>query len=281
MDWFLETGTKVIGIIVIAVVAFMLVRRLTKTIVKQAISHYMEDEDKTEIRRRTNTLTTIIRTTSGIIIAILALFMILPLFGVDPISLVASLGIGGLAISFAAQHLVRDFITGFFIIFEDQYRIKDDVCIAGIEGTVEELGLRRTVIRDSNGYLHSIPNEKVEISTNLGKKFSRVNMNITVGYGENLKRVINTINKVCEEMAEDPEWKDDFITTPSVLRIDKLGDSGIDIKIRGDTKIFKQKPIMGELRLRLKNTFDKEDIEIPWPHTKVYFGSTIPVGKEN
>ena len=106
-------------------------------------------------------------------------------------------------------------------------------------------------------------------------------MNISVGYGENLDRVIEVINRVCKEMAEDSAWKEDFITTPEVLRVDKLGDSSIDLKILCDTKPSRQWPIMGELRLRIKSTFDREGIEIPWPHTKVYFGNNPAVKSNN
>jgi len=97
-----------------------------------------------------------------------------------------------------------------------------------------------------------------------------------VAYREDLDRVIEVANRVCQEMAEDTKWAKDFVTTPQVLRVDKLGDSGIEIKILGDTKPIRQWDIMGELRLRIKRTFDKEGIEIPWPHTKVYFGNTFP-----
>lgn len=110
--------------------------------------------------------------------------------------------------------------------------------------------------------------------TNQSKNYARVNMIVSVGYGENLKKVIDTINEVCKKMANDPRWKDYFITVPSVLRIDDLGESGVDIRIRGDTSIAKEKSIMGELRMRLKDTFESEGIEIPWPHTKVYFGNS-------
>jgi small conductance mechanosensitive channel len=195
--------------------------------------------------------------------------------------LIAGIGVGGLAIAFAAQNLVRDYISGFFVILEDQYRIGDVVSISGVAGTVEEIALRRTVLRDVDGNVHSIPNGKVDVSTNMTKGFSRVNLNISVGYGENLKRVIDIINKVCQEMAKDPQWKDDFIAAPTALRVDKLGDSGIDIKILGDTKPSRQWPVMGELRLRLKDTFDNEGIEIPWPHTKVYFGNSPAKISEN
>lgn len=281
MDWFMTTGIRVIVIIVVAAAIFLICRPIIGSTMKKLVSNRMAGEDETEIQKRANTLSSILVRIVGILILVIAVITILPEFGVNITSIIAAIGIGGLAIAFAAQSLVRDFIAGFFIFLEDHYRVGDVVAIAGIAGVVEDIGLRRTVLRDVDGNVHLVPNGKVETSTNMTKKYSRVNLNVSVGYGENLKRVIDTINKVCQEMADEPQWKDDFITTPSVLRVDKLGDSGIDIKILGDTKPAKQWAIMGELRLRLKNTFDSEGIEIPWPHTKVYFGNAPSAISEN
>jgi small-conductance mechanosensitive channel len=281
MDWFRSSGIRVIVIVAIAVAVYLICRPIIHSIIKRMVSHRMAGEDEAEIQQRINTLSSILVKIAGILILIIAVITILPEFGVNITSLIAAIGIGGLAIAFAAQNLIRDFISGFFILLEDQYGIGDVVSIAGIAGVVEDITLRRTVLRDLDANVHSVPNGKVELSTNMTKKFSRVNLNVSVGYGENLKHVIDIINKVCQEMAADPQWKDDFITTPSVLRVDKLGDSGIDIKILGDTKPAKQWAIMGELRLRLKDAFDKEGIEIPWPHTKVYFGNAPTVISEN
>jgi len=280
-DWFMETGIRVVVIIAIAVVVYFVLKYLIPKFIRRLISRRMAGEPDTEIKKRIDTLSSILVTIMGVIILIIAILTILPEFGVNITTLIAAIGVGGLAIAFAAQNLVRDFITGFFILFEDQYRIGDVVTIAGITGTVEEVGLRRTILRDIDAKVHSVPNGKVEVSTNYTKKFSRVNLNISVGYGENLDKVIETINRICQEMAEDPKWKEDFISTPAVLRVDNLGDSGIDIKILGDTQPARQWAIMGELRLRIKKTFDSEGIEIPWPHTKVYFGNTPATSSKN
>ena len=281
MDWFMETGIRVIAIIVVAFIIFLICRPVIRSIMKRLVAHRMSGEEESEIKKRIDTLSSILVKIAGIIILVIAVIMILPELGVDITALIAAFGVGGLAIAFAAQSLVRDYITGFFIILEDQYRVGDVVSIAGVAGGVEEIGLRCTILRDLDGNVHSIPNGKVELSTNMTKKFSRVNLNVSVGYGEDLKRVIDIINKICQEMAEDPQWKEDFVTTPAVLRVDKLGDSGIDIKILGDSKPSKQWALMGELRLRLKNTFDNEGIEIPWPHTKVYFGNSPTTSSKN
>ncbi len=281
MDWFRSSGIRVIVIIAIAVAVYLICRPIIRSVIKRLVSHRMAGEDEAEIRQRTDTLSSVLVKIVGVIILVVAVITILPEFGVNITSLIAAIGIGGLAIAFAAQNLIRDFISGFFILLEDQYGIGDVVSIAGIAGVVEDITLRRTILRDLDANVHSVPNGKVELSTNMTKKFSRVNLNVSVGYGENLKHVIDIINKICQEMAEEPEWKDDFITTPSVLRVDKLGDSGIDIKILGDTKPAKQWAITGELRLRLKDAFDREGIEIPWPHTKIYFGNAPTVISEN
>jgi len=281
MEWFMETGLRIAIIIVVALILFFIFKFLIPAIVKRFIARRMAGEDETEINKRTSTLSSILVSITGIIIAILAILTILPEFGVNIATLIAGLGVGGLAIAFAAQNLVRDFITGFFILLEDQYRVGDVVTVAGIAGSVEEIGLRRTVLRDLDGIVHSIPNGKVEISSNMTKKFSRVNMDISVGYGEKLDRVMEVIDAVCKEMAEDPKWKPDLISTPAVVRVNKLGDSGIDIKVVGDTKPSRQWAVMGELRLRIKNTFDREGIEIPWPHTKVYFGNSPTASSKN
>lgn len=281
MDWFMSTGIRIIAIVVVAIIIYLICRFTIPSIMKKIVSQRMVSKDEGEIQKRTHTLSSILITLVGIIIAIIAIITILPEFGVNIATLIAGIGVGGLAIAFAAQNLVRDFISGFFIILEDQYRVSDVISVAGIAGVVEMMGLRRTVLRDVDGNVHSIPNGKVEISTNMTKQYSRVNLNISVGYGENLEQVIHVINDICKEMAEDPQWKNNFITTPAVLRVDNLGDSGIDIKILGDTKPAMQWSIMGELRYRLKNSFDKYGIEIPWPHTKVYFGNTPGLIKQN
>lgn len=280
-DWFMDTGIRVLVIIAVAVILYFIFRYLIPKLIGRFVSRRMEGEEGTEIKKRTATLSSSLVTITGVVILVIAILTILPEFGVNITTLIAAIGVGGLAIAFAAQNLVRDFITGFFILFEDQYRVGDVVTIAGVSGVVEEIGLRRTILRDLDAQVHSIPNGKVEIATNQTRQFSRVNLNISVGYGENLDKVIEIINRVCREMAEDKKWKEDFISTPAVLRVDKLGDSGIDIKIFGDTKPARQWDVMGELRLRIKQTFDSEGIEIPWPHTKVFFGNTPPASSKN
>ena len=159
-----------------------------------------------------------------------------------------------------------------FILIEDQYGIGDVVKVGGIAGLVEEVNLRRTVLRDLDGVVHYVPNSEIGTASNFTKEYSRVNLNVSVGYGEDLERVIEVTNRICKKMFEEKEWREKIIKVPQVLRVDALGESGIDIKILGDTRPSMQWDVMGELRKRIKTVFDQEGIEIPWPHMKVYMG---------
>jgi small conductance mechanosensitive channel len=280
IEWLKDSGISILIIIAIAAAVYFVLRHLIPLIIKQTMAQHMKGRLEEDIKKRSKTLSSVLIKTSLIIIVIFALFTILPEFGVNITAMLAGLGVIGIAVGFAAQNLIRDYLNGIFILLEDQYDIGDVVRVGGIAGLVEEISLRRTILRDLDGIVHSIPNGEIKAASNFTQGYSRVNLNISVAYGEDLDRVINVINRVCEEMAEDPKWKADFITTPQVLRVDNLGDSGIDIKILGDTKPIRQWDVMGELRLRLKRTFDAEGIEIPWPHTKVYFGNAIPEMEE-
>jgi len=276
IDWLDTHGIRILVIIIVALVLFFLLRRFIPLLIQRSISRQAKRQSKEEVKKRANTLSSAFIKTGKIIIAIFTIFTILPEFGINIAAALTGLGIAGIAVALGTQNLIKDLLAGTFIILEDQYRVGDVVTVAGISGLVEEIGLRRTVLRDLDGIVHSISNNEIKISSNFTKEYSRVNINIAVAYAEDLDRVIEVINNICQEMAKDPNWSKDFVSTPKVLRVDNLGDSGIDIKILGDTKPSRQWDVAGELRLRIKRVFDEEGIEIPWPHTKVYFGNTPP-----
>ncbi|MFC1907194.1 mechanosensitive ion channel domain-containing protein [Chloroflexota bacterium] len=272
-QWLLEHGT----INIITIVVSYLIYRISKLAIPEVVVRSVKVRGKgrrarEEMVKRSDTLSHIITGTAGAIIAIMASFMILSDLGVNIAPLLAGAGIAGLAIGFGAQSLIKDLISGLFIFLEDQYNKGDVVRVAGIAGTVEEVNMRRTVLRDLDGIVHSIPNGEVTTASNYTKDWSRVNLDISVGYGEDLDHVIEVLNRVGNELAEDEYFGPKIIKAPQVLRVNKFGDSGIDIRILGDTKPLMQWEITGELRKRIKKTFDEEGIEIPWPHVKLYFG---------
>ena len=272
INWLTEHGPRILLIIAISLVLYYLMRHFVPIMVKRTVSRTMVGKSKTAIKKRTDTLGNVFIDTGMIFVGIIAIFTIISELGINIAPALAGLGVAGIAVGFGAQTLVKDIFNGVLILLENQYGIGDVVKVAGIEGLVKDITLRRTVLRDLDGIVHSIPNSEVLVASNYTKDWSRVNMNISVGYGEDLDHVIKVINNVGKEMANDPDWAPQILKAPEVLRIDEFGDSGIVIKILGETKPLAQWDVMGELRLRLKKVFDKEGIEIPWPHIKVFFG---------
>ncbi len=199
-------------------------------------------------------------------VALLVGFLILGEAGFELGPLIAGAGVAGIAIGFGAQTLVQDVISGIFILFENQYAQGDSVRVAGIAGQVQSVNLRRTILRDLDGILHSIPNGEIRVSSNMTRGFARVNVDVSVGYGEDLDRVRAVIDAAGAELAADPEWADRVLEAPAVLRVDAFEDSGIAIKVLGTVRPTTQWAVAGELRARLKAAFDREGIEIPFPH---------------
>ncbi|MCL0082710.1 mechanosensitive ion channel family protein [Dehalococcoidia bacterium] len=272
--WLRGRGVRVAVILALAFAVQQIVRGMIPKIVHRSVFRKGKERFAEEVEQRAETLSNFLVGAAVVAIWSVTVFMILPEFGIQIGPLLAGAGIIGIAIGFGAQGLIRDILSGLFIIIEDQYSKGDWVQIAGIVGEVEYLGLRITRLRDLDGTSHVIPNGEVKIASNLTKDWARVNMIISVGYGEDLDRVSEVINRVSREMTAETYWRGLIMETPQVLRVDNLGDSGIDIKILGKTRPLKQWEVMGELRKRIKKTFDEEGIEIPWPHIKLYFGES-------
>ena len=276
IDWLVSHGVRILIILLISAALYFALKRLVPLLMKFTKKRKMAKQAEEEAEKRIKTLSRLFVITGMLLIIVVAAFMILAEIGINITPLLAGAGIAGIALGFGAQSLVKDLIGGLFVIIEDQYNVGDVVRIAGIAGIVEEISLRRTVLRDLDGIVHTVPNGESGVASNFTREWARVNLNISVSYGTDLDHAISVINRVCAEMTEEPYWKELILKTPAVLRVDNLGDSGIEIKILGETKPIRQWEVMGELRKRIKKTFDEEGIEIPWPHTKVYFGSAPP-----
>jgi small conductance mechanosensitive channel len=225
-------------------------------------------------------LSKIITTLTVYAIAIIAFLTILSVLGINIMPILAVFLAMAVGVGLALQNIGRDYVHGVYIIAEDWFRIGEWTTLAGKSGTVHYMDLRRTILRDLDGTMHVIPNGSIEIVSNMGRDWASINLNIAVAYKENLDHVIEVINDVCQKFKNDNVWGRELLSTPKVQRVNDLGNSGIEIKILGDTKPLRQWDLTGELRKRLKDRFDQEDIEIPWPHAKVYFGNT-PIGVES
>ena len=216
--------------------------------------------------KRVDTLTAVAYGAVWILAVLVGLMTTLPEFGINTTALLAGTSLAGLAIGFGAQSLVKDFISGLFVLVENQYAKGDVVNIGGVGGLVEDITLRRTVLRDLDGAIHSVPNGQVTVASNLTRTWSRANMVVTVSYDEDTDHVFGVINRAGEELGRDPDWSGDIIEAPKVIGIESFGDSGVDIRILGVTQPIRQWDVMRELRRRLKLAFDREGIEIPFPH---------------
>jgi small conductance mechanosensitive channel len=271
--WFLAHGIKIIIILVVGMVLWASLKRFLPPLMHRAIARPVRGESREGLKRRADTLQGVFMGLGKVIIILFVIFMVLSELTVNIGPILAGFGVVGIAVGFGAQYLIRDLIAGVFILMENQYRVGDVARVADVSGLVEEVNLRKTVLRDLDGVVHHVPNGEIRVASNYSRHFSRVNLNISVAYNTDLDHAISVINRVCQEMAEEEKWSKVIRTVPQVLRVDNLGDSGIDIKILGDVKPLEQWNVAGELRLRLKRAFDAEGIEIPWPHIKVYFGN--------
>ncbi|MFC2007962.1 mechanosensitive ion channel family protein [Chloroflexota bacterium] len=272
--WFLEHGINIVIILAVGIVLWAISKKIIPPMVRRFMSRPRRGESREGLKKRANTLENVFLGITRIAIVLLVVFLVLSELNVALGPILAGLGVVGIAVGFGAQYLIRDLIAGIFVLMENQYRVGDIAKVADIAGLVEEINLRKTVLRDLDGIVHHVPNGEIRVASNYTRHFSRVNLNVSVAYGTDLDFAIDVINRVCREMAEDEQWSNVIRSVPQVLRVDSLGDSGIEIKILGDVKPLEQWNVMGQLRLRIKKAFDTEGIEIPWPHTKVYFGNS-------
>ena len=276
----LENTAKVAIIFVIAIALNIILKKvIPKAII--AGSSKVREESPDQLANRTKTMAYVVTKVIAAIIWIIVSVMVLGVIELDISPLLATLGVASLGLGFAIQNIIRDYLQGFFIVMEDWYRIGDWVTISGMEGEVEDVSPRRTVLREVNGTMHVIPNSQVLFASNQTRDWARINLNITVAYKEDISHVYQVINEVCQELKDDPDFGTNLTTTPTAMRVSDLGAHGVDICIRGYTKPGEQWGLTGELRKRIKNRFDQEGIEIPWPHTKIYFGNTPEIATDS
>jgi len=268
--WFLSHGLKIVLILVGAWLINRFAKIFISKLIEKLVTKTYRIRDGQAQEKRAKTLEGVLGSALSMIIWIMAGLMIISEFGVNIGPLLAIAGVVGIALGFGGQYLIRDLIAGLFIILEDQYRVGDVACVADTCGLVEDINLRRTILRDLDGIVHHIPNGEVKKASNLSKQFSRVNLNIGIAYNSNLEKVIKVVNKVGQELAKDPQWEKDILKPPQCLGVDDFADSAIIIKILGDTKPLRQWDVTRELRKKLKIAFDKEGIEIPFPQRVIH-----------
>jgi len=272
VNWSLSSGINILLILILTGIAL----KAAKVLSTRLISVVVRQKEDPEFQKRTQTLGSIIRYVLVIAILIVAAMTVLKELGVEIAPVLAAAGIVGLAVGFGAQSLVKDVISGFFILLEDQIRVGDVVQIAGKGGLVEKINLKTTILRDLAGNVHYVPNGHIDVVTNMTKDFSRYVFDIGVAYRENVDEVVEVIKEVDEELRNDPDYKDDILEPIEILGLDQFADSAVIIKARTTTVPIKQWRVGREFNRRLKKKFDERNIEIPFPHITLYMGQ----GKE-
>ena len=223
-------------------------------------------------RAKAQRLNTVGRTLSGamfIVVAVVAIVTVLGVWGVPLGPLIASMSVVGIAIGIGAQDLVKDVIAGVFVLVEDQYALGDVVQLAGVSGTVEEIRLRTTVLRDLDGSIHHVPNGEVRVATNLTYEYSRVVVDLSVAYEESVDRALEVIGEVAAGLAADPEWSSAVVDDPQVLGVDALDESGVVIRVLFTTDPDMRWAVKREFLRRAKNGLEEAGIEIPYPHVTI------------
>jgi small conductance mechanosensitive channel len=282
-EWVINELPGVLIIILVLIVVLRLVsfslKRLKKTLVSR--SQKSEKGDAAEVEKRINTLVGIIKGVVKIVLWVIALMILLKKFGVDIGPILASAGIIGVAIGFGSQELVRDFISGFFLLLENQVRTGDVAVINGTGGLVEKIEMRTITLRDFSGVVHVFQNGKINTLSNMTKEWSAMVFDIGVAYKENVDTVMEVMREVGDSMQNDENFKNAILEPIEIFGLDQFGDSALVIKARIKTKPIQQWTIGREYRKRLKVAFDKRNIEIPFPHTTIYWGEEISPLKLN
>jgi len=266
-----QSYIQVIVRVVVIVLLMFLAVKVVQFITRRVFRKRKEGKDE-EFGKRMDTLSSVTTAALTVCIIIVAALMVMSQLGIPIGPVLAGAGVLGVAVGFGAQHLVRDVISGFFILMDDQIRIGDVVEIAGKGGLVERVTPRLTVLRDLAGNVHYVRNGEIGVVTNMTKEYSRYVFDIGVAYREDVDEVIDIVKQVDEELRNDAAFAEDILEPIEILGLDQFGDSAVIVKARTKTKPVKQWAVGREFNRRLKKKFDEKDIEIPFPHMTLYMG---------
>ncbi len=231
----------------------------------------IEEKESVRAKARAETIGLVLRSITTALIWSFAALLVLGQLSIDLAPLIAGAGIGGFALGFGAQSVVKDFLSGLFMLIEDQYGVGDVIDAGDATGTVEKVSLRSTTIRDVKGTVWHIPNGEISRVGNYSQLWSRALIDIEVSYDTDLRVAQGVIQRVADEFWNDPEWGgDELMERPEVWGVQALGASGIAIRLVVKTEPSKQWSVERELRLRLKESLDAAGIEIPFPQQTVW-----------
>lgn len=266
-QWATDTGIRIAAI---AMLAFAVIR-LLNGLISRAEQDIATGTDLAalERRKRAQTVASLARRALSGLVWATATLIILRELDVDITPVLTGAGILGLAIGFGAQTLVRDVISGFFLIIEDQVRVGDVAAVNGTGGLVEQLNLRTIVLRDLQGVVHVFPNGEIKTLSNMTKDFSYYVIDLGVEYGEDTDRVVESVRATADELKADPAFGPFILAPLEVLGVDDFAASQVTLKVRVKTMPLKQWDVGRELRRRIKKAFDAQGIRIPFSQLDV------------
>lgn len=259
-----QTAAVLIGTVIIW---WVFVRLVGRAVDRMAVG---DDIEAAERRQRGQTLWKAGRRVAAIVVAVIWLLTVLNIWDIPITAFVAVGSAVGVAIGFGAQSMVKDIIAGFFILAEDQFGIGDVVSIAGVTGSVVDMRLRVTVLRDLDGNAHYVPNGEITVASNFTQSYAQVVIDVGIAYHESVDAALEVFDDELRRFAADPEWSGHVIEEPVVLGVQELGDSSVTI--RGFLKVAPDQRwlVRREFFRRIKNRFDAESIEIPFPQRTVH-----------
>jgi moderate conductance mechanosensitive channel len=271
----LEIISKSLIVVVVGLLLLLLlkigVRKFEQALTQKDVIR--ESETTLQIK----TVAKLFRWVGTIVIILAILYVVAENHGLNVAPLIAGAGIAGIAFGFGGQYLIRDLINGLFILIEGQYRINDVVKIGQYGGLVEDINLRITTLRDLEGRVIIIPNGEVKEVVNFTREYAQALLDIGVAYKENVDHVMDVIKEIGKGMRQDAYFGKLILGDVEMLGVDDFADSQVTIKFRMKTLPIKQWEVMREFRRRIKNKFDELGIEIPFPHSTIYWGT----GKDN
>jgi small-conductance mechanosensitive channel len=251
--------------LVLVIASSLVLIRLLRLVTRKVAALHTQKIPSGLRTQQVRTLATVINSVGVTVILFWALLQALPLLGFELGPLLASAGVAGVAIGFGAQTLVHDFINGFFILLEDQYDIGDSIRIAGVKGTVESMSLRRTLLRDDDGTVHTVPNSQITIVSNATRDWSQLTLRVTVAYSEPSDRIIKLLQQTGSDVRHDSAFANDIVSDIQVLGIDRIGNGEAEYLVLVKTRPNQQYGVSRELRRRIKEVFQQNNVQTPGP----------------
>ncbi len=263
---------KIIAILLLAFALVRIVSFFVKRMRRVADTYVGNARRASQLR----TVAAIVRATSYGVIGFIVLLQVLPLFSIDLKPLLASAGVMGLGISFGAQSIFKDMLNGIFILIEDQFSVGDVVKLAGLQGTVEDLSLRVTTVRDGDGTLYFIPNSQITTVSNFSREYSVASLSVSVDASAEPDRVMAVLRRVALEVRQDAAFTEVVVSDPDVLGVDRISGREIIYPINLRVKANQRDGVLRELRKRLLLAFSTEGIALGLPATTVLTQTTPP-----